>query len=166
MGNVVCVGCGAGVPPNEPAVPVKVSRLSYVGVRRVTVTRPGFACLTCVTGAGNVAQLAATHGRTWTPPGAVGEPVPCEGCGRLIALPASRRRERPTCSRPCAVRITPSQVARRQHENVHCLECGTGFRARDDARYCSGRCRQKAYRARTNGRSTRTREAAAASPSP
>ncbi|ORA27834.1 hypothetical protein [Mycobacterium aquaticum] len=32
----------------------------------------------------------------------------------------------------------------------HCWECGASFYGRADARYCTGSCRQKAYRERTH----------------
>ena len=38
----------------------------------------------------------------------------------------------------------------RRNARVHeCLNCGTSFPARADARYCSGRCRTAAHRKRS-----------------
>ena len=79
------------------------------------------------------------------------KPETCEGCGRRVML---RIRDyghcRVYCSRQCASAI--GNARRRQPvPSRTCAACDTEYQPkRRDARYCSGRCRQKAHR-RRNG---------------
>jgi hypothetical protein len=50
--------------------------------------------------------------------------------------------------------VTANASSRRSRNGLHCCEtCGESFTpTRSDGRYCSGACRQKAYRRRTQSR--------------
>ena len=76
-----------------------------------------------------------------------GDPKPCDSCGRLIAKPTGndfRDHARRFCSNTCESRFyrkpKPPLV-------IECQVCGETFKAkRNDAKFCSGKCRVKAYR--------------------
>jgi hypothetical protein len=74
-------------------------------------------------------------------------PVPClGGCGVLVA-DWHRWQRVTTCSKRCS-----KLVARVQHDEQACEVCDEMFvPKRADARYCSGACRQDAYRRRKAG---------------
>jgi hypothetical protein len=80
------------------------------------------------------------------------EPVECPGgCGALVSWWGWERVA--ACSRRCTDRV---QLASRRvrHDERECEQCGETFTAtRRDARYCSGACRQRAYRARRSSAS-------------
>lgn len=89
-------------------------------------------------------------------------PAPCEACGRPVYVRVTdpdvygrSSRYRVTCCERCrlralAVRRRTGRAALR--DGQICDVCGDDFDPpRSDARYCSNRCRQKAYRARKNG---------------
>jgi hypothetical protein len=83
----------------------------------------------------------------------------CEGCGQPMLTPnwvpsfssifsASRPGSR-VCSARCAQRYRRRQ--RESRDEVRCSVCNIGFRPRRaDARFCSGACRQWAYRLRNH----------------
>jgi hypothetical protein len=76
-------------------------------------------------------------------------PRPCEGCGRAVHELYDRRRHKHTfCSNACA-----TIAARLKHSELcdtrPCATCGEVFEpTRTDAKFCSGACRQLAYRRR------------------
>src|SRR6516164_2287884 len=81
------------------------------------------------------------------------EQRPCETCGRMMYLDGyhSFHRRRPlTCSYQCNCRRKlkhQSERKRVEHESIKCAGCGEMFTpTRDDAKTCSGKCRQKLYR--------------------
>jgi hypothetical protein len=70
----------------------------------------------------------------------------CEGCGQLMMSPVVVA----TCSDRCAQR--ERRARRRQSRRLFCANCGdvaTGLNR--DAKFCSARCRQAAYRRRKAG---------------
>jgi hypothetical protein len=76
-------------------------------------------------------------------------PVPCAGCGRLMAYRLGTAGKTPiACSRQCAVETTKRKRPQQDRRRT-CVVCKTSFTPeRDDALTCSHRCRQKAYRDR------------------
>ena len=90
------------------------------------------------------------------------EPIPCAGgCGVLVTdwyedrfLGRGRgfARAVSTCSKHCGEQ--GYNARRRKSAPTSCAGCGETFTpARSDARYCSGACRQRAYRQRNGGSS-------------
>jgi hypothetical protein len=85
-------------------------------------------------------------------------PEPCERCGRPVHNEISSRRRRHTfCCQRCACEAfstTTSTAARERRAQTRgpsrsCKHCGEVFEpARADALFCSGVCRQRAYRCR------------------
>jgi hypothetical protein len=89
-------------------------------------------------------------------------PLPCQGCDRPVFVKAAQVRygygregrygPKTTCSRRCGQDAAyRRQKARRaaDREPIDCPACHERFEpARADARYCSPKCRQVAYRAR------------------
>ena len=81
-------------------------------------------------------------------------PEPCEGCGRMVNEIDDRRMRRHTfCCAACKPRQQQALVRQRRAEvrgaSRSCGCCGEPFEpARADAVFCSGVCRQKAYRRR------------------
>ena len=70
--------------------------------------------------------------------------ITCKGCGLPMLVPEWMRSER-TCSTRCAQR---ELRFRRRHKKRMCGTCGLRFETtRIDAKFCSGACRQMAYRA-------------------
>ena len=94
------------------------------------------------------------------------DPVPCEGCGRPVHDRMTFQPRRLSCF--CCERCTPAARAARARERRRlarsdrsCEWCGETFEPkRADAKFCSGACRQAAYRHRvTDGfRCTDARE--------
>jgi hypothetical protein len=79
------------------------------------------------------------------------EPVPCQGCGRLVCNETSYRdRRRITCSERCATKALYAEYRHRRAEargTRVCPICNETFEPpRADAKFCSSPCRQKAYR--------------------
>jgi endogenous inhibitor of DNA gyrase (YacG/DUF329 family) len=73
--------------------------------------------------------------------------APCAGCHRPLVLRLGVRRKHIYCSDRCYGRIVRPAVA---HATVPCAVCGVLYnQTRADSRFCSGRCRQKAYRRRS-----------------
>ncbi len=71
----------------------------------------------------------------------------CENCGRRLIVPPDGRRKHACCSDRCLLAV--KKAARHRVRSFTCDTCGAPFPpARTDSRYCSGACRQKAYRAR------------------
>jgi hypothetical protein len=136
-GAVTCRACGADIPPDKALVVVS-------GYNR-TLRRSGDpVCADCAN---------ANH-YLWPWP----RPLPpgrsrsdyehrCRRCGRFFYGGVQRR----YCSDDCGERTR--RARRRRHERFPyeqlCATCGAVFiRSRPDAAYCSGACRQKAYRRR------------------
>ena len=71
----------------------------------------------------------------------------CDACRRPLRVVLDRRRRHVCCSDRCLQKVKKTErIARRAFT---CATCGAAFQpARTDSRYCSGACRQKAYRAR------------------
>lgn len=76
----------------------------------------------------------------------------CESCGRTVHY--SRRSKHPAC---CEQHRLRAQADRRRDDRTtarsgrHCATCSDHFTPpRADGRYCSPKCRQKAYRTRKN----------------
>jgi hypothetical protein len=117
---VRCLGCHRGLTDREAIYCVSLHQ--------------GF-CADCVAGT-----------TTWRPS------VPCEGCGRPIFY-AARHRPPPChaiCGAECrAIYVRSRRERMRDLSDRRCAKCGSPFTAqRDNARYCSSPCRQKAYRQR------------------
>jgi len=72
---------------------------------------------------------------------------PCKGCERVICFAGGGQRSANFCSPLCRKRYT----ARGGHLGpMACKHCGETFQpTRDDAKYCSGRCRVAAHRAKS-----------------
>jgi hypothetical protein len=74
------------------------------------------------------------------------ESVPCAGCGKPVIGGGRTNRHHVTCSDRCKGRVYHPAVT---HVQQSCDVCGDEFvPVRDDARYCSPACRQRAYRDR------------------
>ena len=70
--------------------------------------------------------------------------VKCLGCSHRMSITTYNPAR--VCSDRCAQRV---RRRRRRIKNVKCTVCKTDFKtARADARFCSGQCRQWAYRLR------------------
>lgn len=79
------------------------------------------------------------------------EARPCEGCGVIVIRGRDPRMKHHTCSRPCSARASRRSTADVTATATHsCVGCGAEMAGRADRRYCSSRCRQKAYRRRVN----------------
>ena len=131
-----CPVCGLSVPDAEPMVRVKVTRR----VRRSWQSRRLAVCQACADGAGD--DRVRTYGATdWRGL----EPVACVTCGMSVILPPDPRRTVDACSDTCRAATYQRPV---ETTVTHCDECGTTMTGRPDRAYCSGRCRQRAYRAR------------------
>jgi len=75
----------------------------------------------------------------------------CPGCNIKIGWLNKRPYSWTRIGNYCSWRCRRKHEARKAREALHCLECGEPLTAsRTDAQYCSGKCRQKAYRARKN----------------
>jgi hypothetical protein len=78
-----------------------------------------------------------------------GDPKPCNTCGRLVAKPTDPRFQdhaRRFCSNTCE-----SSFYRKPKwpTVIYCHQCGKRFKAkRNDAKYCSGKCRVQSHRKR------------------
>lgn len=89
------------------------------------------------------------------------DPLPCEGCGRVVIRGKNTRTKRHTCSRACTVAASKRAHGKGASGPVtsRCAECGTTITGRGDRTYCSSACRQRAYRARqTSGKVSTTPE--------
>jgi hypothetical protein len=85
------------------------------------------------------------------------DPCPCERCGRPVINEAGRPAPKiVVCSRACQNGAYNArawqrrkQARMRARKKSVCAQCAKPFiLARDDAQYCSNRCRQLAYRKR------------------
>ncbi len=78
------------------------------------------------------------------------DPVPCACCGRPVKWDASRMRRKYTvCSKECQTNVYKSLRPNKPLTTNSCAVCGEPFTAkRQDARFCSPRCRQRAARNR------------------
>jgi hypothetical protein len=128
MEAVTCAQCGADVGPDA---------LYRLG--------PGydaqFYCAACA--------RARIHPSVWPPRSTV-----CRACGRRLYYQGGQLWPRHYCTEACAraARRARRRRGRRQLPAV-CARCLAGFVAtRPDARYCSGACRQAAYRQRLGPR--------------
>ena len=78
--------------------------------------------------------------------------VECECCGRPVYLDRRRVRKHRVCTDLCRERLRSSSRPRPQprvFESRSCASCGVEFTAvRQGHRYCSGACKQRAYRRR------------------
>jgi len=97
------------------------------------------------------ARYGGTAGQTY-PSGA---PVHCLVCWEVFDRPSRMGPKPRTCSKRCAETLAKRQ-ARGSHllvedGTLRCGHCGERFQAkRQDARYCSTRCRVAAHRARAD----------------
>jgi hypothetical protein len=86
------------------------------------------------------------------------EPRPCDGgCGRLVAHAHRRPRRHRFCSDRCERRFYSAEARDRRRQaraDRRCDHCGDPIDddRRADASFCSGRCRQAAFRARKRHR--------------
>ena len=124
----ICYRCGKPYGLGQAVVYGSTWHPSCRGRRKITY------CLPC----------APTHRERWD--------YPCQVCERPVHFVCARRRRRHVfCSAFCerqhyAKQQRDKRIAARQK---HCATCGNGFEAtRSDGEYCSGRCRQRAYRQR------------------
>jgi hypothetical protein len=68
--------------------------------------------------------------------------IACKGCG--MPMLTREQWQGVTCSERCAQR---ERRLRNRHKSRVCVTCGLRFKTtRTDAKFCSGACRQKAYR--------------------
>lgn len=141
MASITCVGCFVPLPKDQPVYPAR----QYRKVGRRIRTKPALVCVPC--GSGQVAPI--TWARVGHPAPGFPDlpPAPCEGCGRLVVLSADPRRRRVVCSPKCATAVAPSKV-RPELPERGCEKCGALLDGRTDREYCTGRCRQQAYRDR------------------
>jgi len=83
-------------------------------------------------------------------------PITCRGCGQSMLTPRrgsrqnlwtgeSRAIRSQTCSKRCEQRYQ-RQLQRENREKVNCCVCSRLFRPKRSAKFCSGACRQWAYR--------------------
>jgi hypothetical protein len=89
-------------------------------------------------------------------------PEPCGGCGRPVYTEDDRRmRVRVICSDKCRQQVRAREARElRRLDPIPCETCGEIFEpARSDARFCSGACKQAAYRRRVTDRKSVTRDA-------
>ena len=135
-----CAGCGRPLEPGEPVWSCVFS------CRGPVVGGGGWTAAPVCGGCYQTGRyrLAGWHSQ-WAITGA----WPCQGCGRTVHAHAWRMAR--SCSRWC-VREAGRQRRHREPAERRCGGCGRGFRARADAVYCSGVCRQRAYRQRTSSR--------------
>lgn len=158
--DMCCVLCRRLISSSEPAFAVNVwpRKQSLRLPRRAFTCTPDRSCIDedAATGEGQVLigtyedrRFARVH-VAWFPP-AREEPTPCEGCGRLVALPIDKRRARVTCSPRCLVAVSRSRRTRSVSSLAvaACLVCGeTLLNVSPGRRYCSSACKQRAYRRR------------------
>jgi hypothetical protein len=128
----ICGACGRRLTLQETVWRLRLpAGTSPVSRRDVTWVAP--ACAACLPSA----RWATVPRR------------PCEGCGRrVVDCCRSRSRRITSC---CERRRRRAWNRRRitKRREVVCASCGQRFRpSRTDAWYCSGPCRQKAWRAR------------------
>jgi hypothetical protein len=111
-------------------------------------------------GEGRYYRSCACDDSHWT------TPEPCLGCGRLVSHPKNARwrqrsrywehaEPRVFCGTDCKRRVVAVEARSRrlaaaaERDPLRCTVCHREFEAtRPDARYCSNRCRQRAYRKR------------------
>ncbi|MFF4839266.1 hypothetical protein ACFY2G_04285 [Streptomyces collinus] len=73
---------------------------------------------------------------------------PCAACGQMVVRASDPLLKRVTCSQSCSVSLTRKRNGN-QGTDQGCAECGDRIdTGRADSRYCSGACRQRAYRKR------------------
>lgn len=78
-------------------------------------------------------------------------PTPCAACGQPVIRNADPLLKRVTCSMACDSSLSRSRNGRQgnQGSGRPCETCGERITTgRADSRYCSPKCRQKAYRQR------------------
>ena len=93
-------------------------------------------CMVCAVEDEEIQKLVKRHGvqSTW-----------CQSCGRPLVLGTWYRPIQPYCSPLCYQRAKKGV----KQEAVTCGCCGDTFMPkRSDSKYCSSKCRQKAYRGR------------------
>jgi hypothetical protein len=132
-----CCGiCNRTLAPHEPVWRRRFTRRSMLGWGTIMVP--------CCEQHNGVGGVFADYQK----------PSPCEGCGRTVHTEWSRRLCRRTfCCEVCEVkaRCGEARDKRRQARGATrvCEQCGETFElTRSDARYCSGPCKQVAYRLR------------------
>jgi hypothetical protein len=133
-----CGGCGRDFQPNEPVWRIR----QHVGLGLFggsTIIAP--FCEQCLLS-------------RYRP---VCSSDPCEGCGRIVHNTEWGKRAHIYCSEVCAKKCEVrrhSGIARERRAEARgstrvCAECGDHFEpARADTRFCSGVCKQRAYRKR------------------
>jgi len=143
-----CPACQCDLADNAPIYRYRVD------------TKGGATVIQCAACAARMSARRAAWpglglGMEWRPP------APCESCGRpvidrvILGYVVLRHI---TCGEPAcqrAIRAAPARARRRRP--CVCLGCGIEFKpARDDARYCSPACKQRAYRRRLSLTATAT----------
>lgn len=161
--NATCHRCGQDIPAGQPVYRKEVRTGEHTwksnGASYPVSVKVSF-CEPCWTrenpyrwqGFGTGLKNKLDEGqwdemRKWYPGVIEGQPYSrCEGCGRLLGRACywpSR-----SCSREC-MRDARNERRRKPGETRTCARCSTEFvPPRADARYCSGACRQAAYRNR------------------
>jgi hypothetical protein len=82
--------------------------------------------------------------------GEVMEPTPCAACGLPVIRNADPLLQHVTCSHACTTSLTRIRNGN-QGSGQPCQTCGKQITTgRADSRYCSPKCRQKAYRRRVS----------------
>jgi hypothetical protein len=141
-----CAGCGHTFEPDEPVWRVRVrTGAGYSGGCSMIIAP---FCQQCLK-------------PDWAPAVSSGR---CEGCGRM-AHNTEGYRDHIYCSGVCAKQCEArrhSAIARQQRAEARgptriCGQCGGRFEPRRaDARFCSGVCKQRAYRKRVTVSKNRT----------
>jgi hypothetical protein len=132
----ICGECGRKLKPNDPVWRERLFVSGYSSRQMAPV------CKKC-------------HGRSY---GRYEEAKPCEGCGRPVHNPYDLvGRLHSFCSEICQRKVLAAKAeaaAREKRAEVRgpsrsCKGCGNTFTpTRNDAQFCSGSCRQRAYRRR------------------
>jgi len=133
-----CGGCGRDFQPNEPVWRIRHNTgLGFFG------------------GSTIIAPFCGQCARRYRRHDCLSEP--CEGCGRAVRNTEWGNRRHIYCSEACAKGCEVrrhSAIARDRRAEARgrtriCAECGETFEpARADTRFCSGVCKQRAYRKR------------------
>ena len=141
-----CVRCGRQLTATEPVWRKQTTRgRGFFGGTRWTVA---LFCEPCA---------PLSDYRYWSA-------KPCEGCARVVHNVIDGRRRRHTyCCEGCELRQRQALMRQRRAEargaTKVCACCGETFEpVRADAVFCSGVCRQKAYRRRVTDRKCRDAE--------
>lgn len=144
--NPVCPICQTA-PDNvelmvRAIVAFRSSRRSWGGAarKRIPICRECYAKRnTRLESPDGLTQFVSAH---WTK----GIEIECDVCRLPVEVDVDPRRKVDVCSDLCRSRYY--KLERPVRPSVTCDVCGNTFAGRADARYCSPKCRQKAYRTR------------------